>query len=114
VRGRRHTWRSGYWRILEGAELPHHPVDGVLLDVDVEDQSSPRHPVGLVSGAQGREPLWCAGSDHGRSVRHPPNLGIDHPVDLTNEVLIGLLRLLPSPNVLQRTRKVKWMKLQKS
>jgi hypothetical protein len=29
-------------------------VDGVLLDVDVEDQSSPRHPVRLVSGAQGR------------------------------------------------------------
>jgi hypothetical protein len=82
-------------------------VDGVLLDVDVKDQSLPRHPVGLVSGAQGREPLWCAGSDHGRSVRHPPDLGIDHPVDLTNEVPVGLLRLLPIPNVLQRTRKVK-------
>jgi hypothetical protein len=82
-------------------------VDGVLLDVDVEDQSSPRHPVRLVSGAQGREPLWWAGSDHGRSVRHPPNLGIDHPIDLTNEVLVCLLRLLPSPNVLQRIGKVK-------
>jgi hypothetical protein len=50
-------WRSGYWRSLEEAELPHHPVDGVLLDVDVEDQSSPHHPVRLVLGAQGREPL---------------------------------------------------------
>jgi hypothetical protein len=95
-------WRSGYWRILEKAELPYHPVDGVLLDVDIEDQSSPRQPVGLVSGAQGQEPLWCAGSD-----RRPSDLGIDHPVDLTNEVLVGLLRLLPIPNVLQRMRKVK-------
>jgi hypothetical protein len=64
-------WRSGYQSSLEEAELPHHPVDGVHLDVDVEDQSSPRQPVCLVSGAQGREPLWCAGSDDGRSVRHP-------------------------------------------
>jgi hypothetical protein len=106
--------RSGYWHILEEAELPHHPVDGALLDVDIEDQSSPRQPVGLVSGAQGREPLWCVGSDHGRSARRPPDLGMDHLVDLTNEVLVGLLRLLPSPNVLQRTRKVKRMELQKS
>jgi hypothetical protein len=104
MRARRQTWRSGYWRILEEAELPYHPVDGVLLDVDVEDQSSPRQPVGLVSGAQGREPLWCAGSDHGRSVRRPPDLGIDHPVDLSNEVLVGLLWLLPSPNVLQNEK----------
>jgi hypothetical protein len=96
-----------YWCLLEEAELPHHPMDGVLLDVDVEDQSSLRQPVGLVSGAQGREPLWCAGSDNGWSVRHPPDLGIDHPVDLTNEVLVGLLRLLPSPHVLQTTRKVR-------
>jgi hypothetical protein len=86
----------------------------VVLDVDVEDQSLPRHPVRLVSGAQGREPLWCAGSDHGRSVRRPPDLGIDHPVDLTNEVLVRLLRLLPSPNVLQRTRKVKSIELKNS
>jgi hypothetical protein len=82
-------------------------VDGVLLDVDVEDQSSPHHLVRLVSGAQGREPLWCAGSDHGRSVRRPPDLGIDHLVDLTNKVLVRLLGLLPSPNMLERTRKVK-------
>jgi hypothetical protein len=40
MRVRRHTWRSGYWRILEEAELPYHPVDGILLDVDIEDQSS--------------------------------------------------------------------------
>jgi hypothetical protein len=38
-------------------------MDDVLLDVDVEDKSSPCHPVRLVSGAQGREPQWCAGSD---------------------------------------------------
>jgi hypothetical protein len=68
----------------------------------LEDQSSPRHPVRLVSEAQGREPLWCVASDHG-SVRRPPELGIEHPVDLTNEVLVRLLWLLPSPNVLQRT-----------
>jgi hypothetical protein len=37
-------WRSEYWSSLEEAELP--------LDVDVEDQSSPRQPVGLVSGAK--------------------------------------------------------------
>jgi hypothetical protein len=55
VRTRRQTWRNGYWSSLEEAEVPHHPVDDVLLDVDVEDQSSPRQPVGLVSGAQGRE-----------------------------------------------------------
>jgi hypothetical protein len=79
-------------------------VDGVLLDVDVEDQSSPRQPIGLVSGAQGQEPLWCAGSDDGRSIRLPPDLGIDHPVDLTNEVLVCLLRLLPSPNVLKNEK----------
>jgi hypothetical protein len=107
VRARRQTWRSGYWSSLEEAELPHHPVDGILLDVDIEDQSSSRQPVGLISGAQGREPLWCAGSDDGRSVRRPPHLGIDHPVDLNNEVPVGLLPLLPSPNVLQRMRKVK-------
>jgi hypothetical protein len=59
-------------------------VDGILLDVDVEDQTLPRHLVRLILGAQGREPLWCAGSDHGRSVRRPPDLGVDHPVDLTN------------------------------
>jgi hypothetical protein len=107
VRGRRQTWCSGYWCLLEEAELPHHTVDGVLLDVDVEDQSSLHHPIRLVSGAQGRKPLWCEGSDHGRSVRCPQDLGIDHPIDVTNEVLVRLLRLLPSPNVLQRTRKVK-------
>jgi hypothetical protein len=107
MRARRLTWRIGYWRILEETELPHHPVDDVLLDIDVEDQLLPRQPVGLVSGAQGREPLWCAGSDHGRSVRRPPDLGIDHLVDLTNEVLVGLLRLLPSLDMQQRTRKVK-------
>jgi hypothetical protein len=100
-------WRSGYRSNLEEAELPHHPVDDVLLDVDVEDQSFLRQPVGLVSGAQGREPLWCAGGDDGRSVRRPPDLAIDHPVDLTNEVLVSLLELLPSPNVLPKTRKVK-------
>jgi hypothetical protein len=66
-------------------------VDGILLDVDAEGQSSSRHPVRLASVAQGREPLWCAGSDHGRSVRCPPNLGIDHPVDLTYEVFVRLL-----------------------
>jgi hypothetical protein len=103
VRCRRQTWRNGYWRLLEEAELPHHPVDGVLLYVDVEDQSSLHHLVRLVSGAQGREALWCASINHGRSVRRPPNLGIDHPVDLTYKVLVRLLRLLPSPNVLQRT-----------
>jgi hypothetical protein len=103
VRCRRQKWRNGYWRLLEEAELPYHPMDDVLLDVDVEDQSSSRHPVRLVSVAQGREPLWWAGSDHGRSVRRPPNLGIDHPVDLTYEILVRLLRLLPSPNVLHRT-----------
>jgi hypothetical protein len=107
VHGRRQTWRSGYCCLLEEAELPHHLVDGVLLDVDVENQSPSRQPVGLVSRAQGREPLWCTGSDNGWSVRRPPDLGIDHPVDLTNEVLVGLLLLLPSPNMLQRTRKVK-------
>jgi hypothetical protein len=102
MRYRWQTWRSRYWRLLEEAELPHHPVDDVLLDVDVEDQSS-CHPVHLVSGAQEREPLWCAGSDHGRNVRRPPDLDIDHPVDLTYKVLVRLLWLLPSPNVLQRT-----------
>jgi hypothetical protein len=107
VRCRRQTWRSRYWRTLEEVELPHDPVDGVLLDADVEDQSSPRHLVRMVLGAQGREPLWCAGSDHARSVRCPPDLGIDHSVDLTNKVLVRLLWLLPSSNVLQRTRKVK-------
>jgi hypothetical protein len=56
VRCRRQTWRSGCWRTLEEAELPHHPVDDVLLDIDVEDQSSPRHPVRLVSGAQDDSP----------------------------------------------------------
>jgi hypothetical protein len=33
-------------------------------------------------------------------------VGIDHPVDLTNEVLVGLLRLLPIPNVLQKREKL--------
>jgi hypothetical protein len=84
---RRQTWRSRYGRSLEEAELPQHPVGGVLLDVDVEDQSSSRQPVGLVSGTQGREPLWCAGNDNGWSVRRPPDLGIDHPVDLTKKSL---------------------------
>jgi hypothetical protein len=37
VHARRQAWRNGYWCLLEEAELPHHPVDGVLLDVDVED-----------------------------------------------------------------------------
>jgi hypothetical protein len=37
VRCRRQTWHNVYWRLLEEAELPHHPMDGVLLDVDVED-----------------------------------------------------------------------------
>jgi hypothetical protein len=81
-------------------------VDGILLDVEVEAQSSPRHPVRLVSGVQGREPLWCAGSDHGRSVRRPPDLGIDQPVDLTNEVLVCLLRLLPSPTCCKEREKL--------
>jgi hypothetical protein len=93
----RQTWRSGYQSSLEEAELPHHPVDGVLLGVDVEDQSSPRHPVRLVSGApvvRGQR-QW-----HERTTS--TDLGIDHPVDLTNEVLVRLLRLLPSANVLQR------------
>jgi hypothetical protein len=47
------TWRSGYWRLLEEVELPHHLMDGILLDVDVEDQLSLHHPVHLVSVAQG-------------------------------------------------------------
>jgi hypothetical protein len=37
MRCRRLTWHSGYWGHLEEVELPHHPVDRVLLDVDVED-----------------------------------------------------------------------------
>jgi hypothetical protein len=37
MRARRQTWCSGYWRILEEADLPHHSMDDVLLDVDVED-----------------------------------------------------------------------------
>jgi hypothetical protein len=52
--GRRQTWGSGYWHLLEEAELPHHTMDGVLLDIDVEDQSSLRHPIRLVSRAQGQ------------------------------------------------------------
>jgi hypothetical protein len=103
VRHRRQTWRSGYWRLLEEAELPHHPVDDILLNVDVEDQSLPHHQYTWSLVAQGQEPLWCAGSNHGRSVRRPLDLGIDHLVDLTYEVLVCLLPLLPSPNVLHRT-----------
>jgi hypothetical protein len=38
------------------AELPQHPVDGVLLHVHVEQQRRPRHPVLLVAKAQSREP----------------------------------------------------------
>jgi hypothetical protein len=51
MRARRQTWHNGYGRSLEEAELPHHPVDDALLDVDVEDQSLPCQPLGLVSGA---------------------------------------------------------------
>jgi hypothetical protein len=42
VRGRRQTWRSEYWCLLEEAELPHDPVDGVLLDVDYVKLNIPK------------------------------------------------------------------------
>jgi hypothetical protein len=49
--------------LLVAAQLPQHPVDGVLLHVHVEQQRRPRHPVVLASEAQRREPLWCASRD---------------------------------------------------
>jgi hypothetical protein len=48
-------------RHLVEAELPHHHMDRVLLDVDVEHQMSRHLPiVVLVSKTQRREALWCA------------------------------------------------------
>jgi hypothetical protein len=50
--------------LLVAAELPQHPVDGVLLHVHVEQQRRPRHPVPVVSEAQRLEPLWCTGRNN--------------------------------------------------
>jgi hypothetical protein len=44
-------------------------------------------------------------------VRSPPDLGIDHHVDLAHEVLVRLLRLLPSPSVLHTNKKVNSVKI---
>jgi hypothetical protein len=49
--------------LLVAAKLRQHRVDSVLLHVHVEQQWRPRHLVLVVSEAQSREPLWCAGRD---------------------------------------------------
>jgi hypothetical protein len=49
------AWNSVHHRhmpLLVAAELPQHPVDGVLLHIHVEQQRRPRHPVLLVAEAQ--------------------------------------------------------------
>jgi hypothetical protein len=38
-------------------------VDGELLHVHIKQQRRPHHLVLLVSEAQSREALWCAGRD---------------------------------------------------
>jgi hypothetical protein len=60
-------------------------VDGVLLHVHVEQQRRPRHPVLLVSEAQEREALRCAGRDSLLRVRRPPDVRIRERVELTDE-----------------------------
>jgi hypothetical protein len=81
-------------RLLVEAELLHHPVDGVLLPVHVKHQRHLRLLVVLVSEAQRREALWCAGHDSLLCVRRPPDVGFYQRVELTDEVFVRPLRLL--------------------
>jgi hypothetical protein len=61
--GARNSVHHRHMPHLVVAELPQHPVDGVLLHVHVEQQRRPRHPVLLVTKAQSREALWSTGRD---------------------------------------------------
>jgi hypothetical protein len=80
--------------LLVAIELPQHPVDGVLLHVHVERQRQPRHLVLQVAGAQSREALWCAGRDSLLGKRRPPDVRVCESVELPDEVLVRLLRLV--------------------
>ena len=86
---------DGQVRLLIQAELPHHAVHQVLLDVDVEHHRRLCQPVLLVSEAQRREALRCEPLDDGGGVRRPHNVAVGQRVDMPDEVGVrppGLLR----------------------
>ena len=87
--------------LLVETELPHDPVDVVLLDVDVIKDRLSRHPIFLVSQAQGRKTARCPGVNVGCSERSPPHILVHKIVELSHEVRVRLPHLHPDPRWLQ-------------
>jgi hypothetical protein len=79
---------------LLATELPQHHLDGVLLHIHIEQQRRPRHPVLLVTEAQSREAMWCAGRDNILGVGRPPGVRVCQSIELPDEVLVRPLRLV--------------------
>ena len=95
VHGRVDGVCDGHRRSPVEAELPHHTLDVVLLDVHVVDERRLRQSEVTVSKAQGREILRRTRGDQGVGVRLPDNLTVSEGVDLADEVQLrppGLLR----------------------
>lgn len=79
------------WEDLPQAELPHHTLGAVRLDVDVEYHRYGREPVGHVTCAQGRKSKQCSHCDGLLRVRLPNNVVGLETVELEYE-----LRVTPS------------------
>jgi hypothetical protein len=94
VHGRLDSVCDGHRRSLVEADLPHHALDVVLLNLHVMDERCLRHPEVTVSKAQGRQTLRCTRNDQDVSERLADNLAVREVIDLTDEVLVrppGLL-----------------------
>ena len=74
--------------LLVQTKLPHDPVHVVLLDVDVVMDRFSRHPVLLVSQAQGRKTARCPGVNVGCSERSLPHVRVHKSVELSHEVRV--------------------------
>ena len=92
--------------LLVETELPHDPVDVVLLDVDVIKDRLYRHLVFLVSQAQGRETARCQGVNVGCSEWSPPHILVHKTVELSHEVRVRLPHLHADPRRLHNEKKV--------
>ena len=79
--------------LLVETKLPLDSVDVVLLDVDVIKDRLSRHPVFLVSQAQGRKTAPCPGVNVGCNERSPPHILVHKTVELSHEVRVRLPRL---------------------
>jgi hypothetical protein len=87
--------------VLSSPELPHHSLDAVRLDDNIEHQVRLCEPVRLVTRAEGGQPVrrTCLGSRSG--VRGPDDILWPHPIKFGHELRVRFSDLPMCPAHLQ-------------